>query len=139
MNDKNAGFREVDHTADLEIEIWGESLEALFKQAALGMNKLLEIRWKPDQEALPVRQFAVEAIDEEGLLVSFLSELLYLLEEERLAGKVFAITVAEDQLQAEISCGRVESYTRDIKAVTYHRLNIRRRDGRLEANLVFDI
>lgn len=139
MNDKNAGFREVDHTADLEIEIWGESLDSLFKQAALGMNKLLEIRWKNDQETLPVRQIAVQAIDEEGLLVSFLSELLYLLEEERLAGKAFAIAVAEDQLQAEVSCGRVESYTRDIKAVTYHRLNIRRRKGRLEANLVFDI
>jgi SHS2 domain-containing protein len=139
MNDKNAGFREVDHTADLEIEVWGESLEALSRQAALGMNELLLIRWKEDQETLPVRQVTVEAIDEEGLLVSFLSELLYLLEEERLAGKRFAIAAEGGQLQAEVTCGRVKSYTRDIKAVTYHRLNIRRREGRLEANLVFDI
>ena len=129
----------MDHTADLEIVAWGESLEDLFREAAFGMIDLLEIRWENGQENLPKRQITVEAIDEEGLLVSFLTELLYLLEEEHLAGKEFAVSIEEGRLQADVSCARVENYVRDIKAVTYHRLNISRRDDRFEVNLVFDI
>lgn len=129
----------MDHTADLEIEVWGESLEDLFREAAFGMIDLLEIRWENGQEHPLERQITVEAIDEEGLLVSFLTELLYLLEEEHLAGKVFDVAIEESRLQADVSCARVENYVRDIKAVTYHRLNIRRQDDRFEVNLVFDI
>lgn len=139
MTEQKAGFREVDHTADLELEVWAGSLPALFEEAARGLNQLLEIRWEEGRQDLQAEQIAVEASDPEGLLVSFLGELLYLLEQDRLAGKDFQIKLSDSRLEAEVRCGLVRSYSREIKAVTYHRLNIRFREGLYSVNVVFDI
>jgi SHS2 domain-containing protein len=139
MSEPKSGFREVDHTADLELEIWAGTLPGLFEEAARGLNQLLEIRWESDQDDHRIEQFTVEAADNEGLLVSFLGELLYLLEQDRLAGKDFQVEISDSTLTAEVRCGHVRSYSREIKAVTYHRLDIRFNDGVYSVNVVFDI
>ena len=75
----------------------------------------------------------------ETLLIDFLSELIYLTESERIAFDQFNLEISGDLLIAQLSGSRIESVAKEIKAATYHNLEIREtRDG-LVANIVFDV
>ena len=78
-----AGSVELEHTADWKLLVWAPDLPTLFAEAALGMSRLSGIRIasKPRQE----RKIHLDAGDDESLLVSFLSELLYWGEEDGVA------------------------------------------------------
>jgi SHS2 domain-containing protein len=73
------------------------------------------------------------------LLVSFLEQLLYLGEMEGLGFDEFEIEVNSGRLCVELGGAPIESQAKEIKAVTYHKLEIRETGRGLEANLVFDV
>jgi SHS2 domain-containing protein len=70
------GFEAADHTADVALRVWARDREGLFRQAALGLLRLLTdpSRVRP-VEVTPV---ALEGLDLEELLVGWLNEILYL-------------------------------------------------------------
>lgn len=132
-------WEEVEHTADWALRVRGENLGSLFENAARGMVSLLDGQINPDQR--PVQKtFTLQAPDYETLLVDWLSELLYLIEE---ADVVFtAITVRRVQdltLEAEISGQAGGSFNKHIKAVTYHNLAIQQSEVGYETTVVFDV
>jgi SHS2 domain-containing protein len=80
----------------------------------------------------------LDELDVEGLLVAFLSELLYRVE-AGYAGDHFQLTIHENHLEADLNWAPVFSRQREIKAVTYHELNIVEENGQFRARLVFDL
>ena len=78
MVPNDSGFEELSHTADLAVRVWATSLPTLFIAAARGMYVLSGV--KPSSGPRLTRLFSVEAIDNENLLVLFLSELVYVAE-----------------------------------------------------------
>lgn len=132
-----AGFREIEHTADWELKVWAPDPSALLEQAARGMYDLqgVKLRSGPRLE----RRFKLAYQELETLLVDFLAELLYLLENERLAFDQFELSLSEDSLQAALSGVPIESLAKEIKAVTYHGLEVKRTERGFEANVVFDV
>jgi SHS2 domain-containing protein len=132
------GFREHAHTADWELEVWAPDLPTLLEQAARGMYALSGMRLQagPPQE----RSIALHAADAEGLLVRFLTELLWVEQEERLGFDDFALTV-EDQcnLRAELRGSTIAKLDKEIKAVTYHNLAVEITSQGLRVNIVFDV
>jgi SHS2 domain-containing protein len=132
-----AGFREIAHTADWELEVWAPDLAGLFEQAARGMYALMGIQ--PLEEKRISRQLAISAADPESLLVAFLSELLYQTESEGLFFDSYGIALEGYHLEAQVAGAPISSQSKQIKAVTYHNLEIRESGGRLEANIVFDV
>ncbi len=140
MEKSKTGFREIEHTADLEIKVWGPDLPALFRQAAQGLYHLAQLKHAQKQEDLPTRTVHLKGIDWEDLLVAFLDELLYLLEEESLTFECPDLKVNADYtLKGRMCASPVLSQSRDIKAVTYHNLNIRKTRAGFEVNIVFDV
>ncbi len=140
MNHKSAGFEEVSHTADLEIKVWGEDLASLFVAAAEGMLHLSGIEDYEDGFSSVKESISLDAMDIEGLLILFLEELLYRLTEDYMLFSVSTISIStEFSLKAKLRGTQIKSYQRDIKAVTYHRLNIQETDQGYEVNIVFDI
>jgi SHS2 domain-containing protein len=137
MNSRKAGFREKEHTADWELEAWAPDLAGLFEQAARGMYALTGARLKAGPRLS--RRLAVQATDPESLLVSFLAELLYLGEVEGAGFDHFAIHLAEGGLQAELGGAPLAGQVKEIKAVTYHNLAIKKTESGYEANVVFDV
>ena len=147
MESKAGGFREIEHTADWELEVWSHDLKGLLEQAARGMYALSGVRLLDG----PVieRQMELDAPDRESLLVSFLSELLYVLEQENLAFQEFDISVNDRSARSLPDIGLhlgarligvpVEGLDKEIKAVTYHMLSVRSSSRGLEAHLVFDV
>jgi SHS2 domain-containing protein len=138
MNTVNpAGFREVEHTADWELQVWAPDLPTLLEQAARGMYHLqgLQLKSSPRRE----HSFVLAFQDIETLLVDFLAELLYLSESEELGFDLFALKISNHSLQAELSGASINYVSKEIKAVTYHNLIIRKTSSGLEANVVFDV
>jgi SHS2 domain-containing protein len=132
-----AGYREVEHTADWELEVWAMDLPGLLEQAARGMSYLSGIRLHIEPRL--ARTLTLKADDSETLLVKFLSELLYITEQEHVGFDKFRISVDGFDLQAELEGAQLASIDKEIKAVTYHRLAVRQTDGKLRVNIVFDV
>jgi len=140
MNEKLAGFEEQSHTADLEIKVWGEDLVSLFIAAADGMFHLSGIEDYEKGFSAVKDTISLDAMDYEGLLILFLEELLYRLTEDYMLFSIEKLSISTDfSLKAMLKGTQIKSYQRDIKAVTYHRLNIRETSQGYEVNIIFDI
>lgn len=136
----SSGYEEVAHTADLEIKVWGDDLPSLFVAAAEGMVHLSGVEEYEKGFTAVNETITLDAMDYEGLLILFLEELLYRLTEDYMLYVVEKMSIKTDfTLTAKLKGNQVRSYQRDIKAVTYHRLNIRETDDGFEVNIVFDI
>jgi len=132
-----SGYLEISHTADWALKVWAPDLPGLFEQAAHGMYALLQIKLQPGgRYECPVD---LEAEDAEGLLVSFLSELLYLTEQEGLGFDAFTLVIEGSHLSGCMNGAPVESQRKEIKAVTYHNLAILKTEQGVETTIVFDV
>jgi SHS2 domain-containing protein len=140
MNTKTRGFEEVAHTADLEIKAWGQDLNDLFVSSVEGMFHLSGVEDYEEGFSDITETISLEAMDYEGLLILFLEELLYRLTEDYMLFKVQRLNISDKfTLKAKLRGTQIKSYQRDIKAVTYHRLNIRETEDGYIVNIVFDI
>lgn len=137
----------IEHTADTGIRAFGKTKQELFQNAALGMfflitGCLLSENKIKDRKSYQVR---CQASDMEGLLVSWLSDLLYLHHTKYVILTDFMIiSLTEKSIQSEVAGVSNKELTcsieREIKAVTYHNLHIRKnRSDQWEATIIFDI
>jgi SHS2 domain-containing protein len=132
-----AGFKEHEHTADWELQVWAKNLPGLLEQAARGMYALSGARLQASPRIQ--RRLELSSQDAEGLLVAFLQELLYLGEMDGLGFDHFELQVEQGQLRARISGASLAWRDKEIKAATYHNLKIRQTEAGLEVNIVFDV
>src|SRR3989338_1054385 len=135
-------FKILDHTADVAVKIESKTLEKLFEEAAGSYLYLLieEEKLKPCE----TKKIKLEAMDHESLLVSFLSELIYILETQNKIPCNFKIKqLTKTSLQAEVACAQLEphkiSILCNIKAVTFYDLKIKKTTKGFNVTLVFDI
>ena len=141
MQPQRAGHEAVEHTADLAIRAWAPDLAGLIVQTAEGMLDLM-LGEPPD----PVQsvQIAAEGHDAEELLVDCLREILALWAVDgRLPVTVRVCDLNEQVVVCEVgvvpreqAAGAVEQ---DIKAATYHGLEIVDTGDGLEISVVFDV
>ncbi len=129
----------LDHRADLKIKVFGRDKKELFLNALLGMTSgLRPTKLKTKSEK---RKIKISSSDLDALLVDFLSEALYLIQTNKevyddIKFKKFSNT----EIEAELLGQKVKSFGEDIKAVTYHDLDIRqKKDKTWEATILFDI
>ena len=131
------GHREVEHTADLEIEVWGPDMAALLEEAARGMYELMAV--EVSDESRRHHRLEITADDREQLMVSFLEELLFLADTEELGFDGFLLKVDGTELLAHLEGGFIVTRQREIKAVTFHSLSIGGSGSGLRTNVVFDV
>lgn len=137
MDEIEAGFREIPHTADWALEVWAPGLNELFVQAAAGTYWLMQTVLQDEPRV--VRQIELEAADAEALLVAFLSELLYLGEVESLAFDQFELSITGQTLRALLKGAQAARQKKEIKAVTFHNLQIRHSQQGYRVTVVFDV
>ena len=131
------GFEEIPHTADWSIRVWADDLEGLLAESARGMNWLAgaELTDKPRI----TKTVETEGEDGESLLVAFLSELVYYAEQDNLGFDDFDIQINNGRLKAELGGAPLKSLNKAIKAVTWHKLEIKETARGLEVEIVFDV
>jgi len=135
-------FEILEHTADVGIVAHGGSLEEMFANAAAGMFALMADL--DGVRPLEERRIDVEARDREGLLVRWLTELLYYLDAEEMLFSRFAVEeISDRRLQARAWGERIDRERHrlhfGVKAVTRHMLEVAPEDGGYRAQVLFDI
>jgi SHS2 domain-containing protein len=131
------GFREIDHTADWQLAVWAADITGLFEQSALGMARISGLRLQPVEGE--IRNLDLQAEDLESLLISFLSELNFFIESEGLGYELMDLSIDEMRLYAQVRLAPVEKLEKEIKAVTWHQLQIVTSQSGMRVNIVFDV
>ena len=135
-------FELVDHTGDIGVRVFGETLSQLFEQAAQALTFILT-----DPETIApkqTRKLVLEARTDEELLITWLNELVYLFDTEGLLFKTYdVLSIQNHRLNAH---AQGEVYDEDrhpiktpVKAATYHQLKIENRKGVWTAQVIFDL
>jgi SHS2 domain-containing protein len=138
---KRPSYREIEHTADVGVELSAPDLRSAFEGAAAAM---FDIMSDLDRVGETWRgRVRVTGLDLENLMVRWLAELLFVAESEgvllscftvdRLDGLTLEAAIAGERLDRARHAIRVE-----IKAPTYHALRIEEvRDG-WAVRVIFD-
>jgi SHS2 domain-containing protein len=131
----------IDHTADVGIRVTAESRGALFETAALALTELMTDTTTVEPKLERTLELQEESLD--LLLVCWLQEILYLLDTEGLVFSVFEVRIEGAKLQATL---RGEPFNRgvhpsksDVKAVTYHHLEVTPQGDGWEARVIVDV
>lgn len=129
---------EIEHTADNALHIRAEDLAGLLRNAAFGMLGIMGL--PQDKVGEDKRTIEVRGIDREDLLIAWLEELLYLIEQHNIGIGKMDIQVVEDTIAVAV-IDEVPSMipSKEIKAVTYHGIEILESEGGLEVTIVFDV
>ena len=133
----------IDHTADLGILVKGKTLPELFSNAAYAMFDILVENIKKVE---PKKSVNIKIIgrDEEDIFFDWLRELLSKFNLEKMVFKDFNIQKIDSTgLEAivrgeEVDISRHKLKT-ELKAVTYHGLELKKRGDIWEAQVIFDI
>jgi SHS2 domain-containing protein len=133
------GYQIKEHTADVIVKARGKTLAELFQQAALGMMAVL----KPEVDSSKAvnREIKVESTDQNSLLVDFLNELLYQMDVNQESYSQFDVQTAENAqaLKAKVTGHSLVKFGTEIKAATYHNLEVKKVNDYFETEITFDI
>jgi SHS2 domain-containing protein len=134
-------YRWFDHTADVGMEVEGATIDILFENAARGLYALAGA--PPVQGRRVEDEMKLRGADLEELLVSWLNELLYRLTTRGRCYDQMNVAVKDGALRAHLSGGVLPEgsprVTREVKAVTYHDLQVSETPQGWRARLVFDV
>jgi SHS2 domain-containing protein len=143
MSEEGRRYDLVEVTADVAIRARGSSLGQLFANAAWGMFDLI----CDSATVEPYRTWELEvgSPDLEGLMVDLLTDMLVLFETEGMLVSSVKAQVTQkvgewsvvSQVRGEPYDGDRHQLLHDIKAVTYHTLEVRPDEG--WARVLFDI
>lgn len=133
----------IDHTADIGVRVAGRDLEELFVRAAEAMFDVM-VASKPNLTSSINVPVDVTAQKQDELLVKWLQELLYVFDTRHLVLSSFYIDKLTDTALSGAAKGMKFDELRhevkhQIKAVTYHKLMLEKKDGEWRATVIFDI
>src|SRR4030065_2490871 len=135
-------FKVLDHTADIGLIVYGEDLRTLFENAGEAFFHLITDLKKVRRRVERRIHIGGESLDR--LMVDWLSELLYLHDVENLLFKGFKVeSVGEDGLKAivrgEPFQEGINEIKTEVKQGTYHRIEVRQKNGRWGAQVIQDL
>ena len=135
-------YEVLDHTADLRIQVYADSLTGLYIHAAAAMYELIaDIGCvKPATSVSVISQ----GQDRDDLLHNWLSELLYFFTAKGILLSKFDIKrLTENRIVSNVRGEQIDSsrhsLKHDIKAITYHDMHISDNKGKFQTNIVFDV
>ena len=138
---KNA-FDIIDHVADVGITAYGEDMKQLFAHAALALFSLItDVQSVKEQLQHRVE---IDCEDRDNLLIEWLNELIYLFDAEHLLFSQFEIeSLNNSQLKATCHGEKFDPARHrikiDVKAATYHMLEVIQDSKGYKAQVIFDI
>jgi SHS2 domain-containing protein len=132
----------IDHTADVGVKAFGKTLDEAFENAAKGMFDI--ITDKSEIEFVGQYKIELKADDLEQLLVDWLSELLFLHSAKNLIFSNFKVEIdqKENKLTGNLFGEKLDiskhKVGTEIKAVTYHMLEVKKKKP-YHVQVLFDI
>lgn len=135
-------FTFLDHTADMGIRVMGPTLGGLFKNAAQSLMQIM-IKKRPVART-SVLKLSVSGEDLSDLMVRWLGEILYLFEgESKVVMDIDIDSITKTRLEATLLVApfnpKQHEIVTEIKAVTYHQIEVARREHGWQATVIFDL
>lgn len=135
-------FELLEHPADIGFRARGTTLEELFSSCARALVSIIL-----DPSAIrPIESIAIPGVGGglESLLVNWLNEVLYYVDGRRLALAEFTVSLVTETHVECVARGEPRDYERhsarvDVKAVTYHQLNVEQTADGWVADVYVDI
>ncbi len=135
-------YIQLEHVGDIRIKVFGDTKKDLFINAGFA---LFDIMIEGDFSKNELSEtIDISGIDKEELLVNWLSELNYLFITESLLFSKFEIQrLTDTELTATVLGEKFNPFQHkiknEIKAVTFHDLEIVEKGKKWETKIVFDI
>ncbi|QQS34710.1 MAG: archease [Ignavibacteriales bacterium] len=141
-----SGYTFVDHTADIAVDIATSSLEELFTLSASAWKEVVcELVDLPESGSMKIEltSFSIET-----LLVTFISELNFLFQKKYcLMTNIEEIKISEMDDEFYLAANIIGStfnlsdikLKAEVKAVTYHQMEIEKLNGQFKTRIIFDI
>ena len=138
-------IRMLDHTADVGFELGAPTLEGLFEEARRAL--LMIVFERPPEEGEGVDTIRLSAPDRETLLVRWLNELNYLIQDAGFVPVGAEMRLGEGgsgyALEARLTGAplHLEEYgwQGEIKSATFHGLEVTRGDEGWHARVILDV
>jgi SHS2 domain-containing protein len=132
----------IEHTADVAVRIFGKNLDELFSHAGQALFEV--IGECPVEKLSRVRRIELETDGVEELLLEWLSEINYLHQTHREVYNDFRFDrLSEKHLEGAVAGEPIDEehhlVEQEIKAVTYHELQVSRQEDGWSAVVVFDV
>jgi SHS2 domain-containing protein len=135
-------YEAIDHTADFGIRVFGDNPIDLFQNSAMAlMDQVVETANHPPQKEI---RLSIKGNDWPDLMVNWLREILYLWSGKALLTRSVQIqSITEKSLSSRVGVDlfspQRHTLISEIKAVTYHQIQVLDRGGLWEATVIFDI
>lgn len=138
-------FIEDKYIADYAFEVEAENFEELLKDACKALE-LVQVVDLSKVEKKEVREFSIEAENEEQAVFNLLNELIFYKDSELLIFSEFELKVEKNE-KIKIFCkfsGEKLDYEKhetkiDVKAVTYHDFKVEFKNNKWYAHVVLDV
>lgn len=132
-----ATFRILEHTADVRLRAWGDSVEELLGNAVRGAMRVAMGRAPAGSPAAwhPVEPWPETPADQ---AVAAVNEALFLLYARGTAATALRLSAGAGEIGVvPLPSGKLPE--REVKAATYHRLAAGRTHGRWRVELILDL
>jgi SHS2 domain-containing protein len=132
-------FEILEHRADLKIRAFGKTKEEIFLNMLLATADFQKANIENKRKIK--RKIKIKSVDLPALLIDFLNEIIYLNQVNREVYFDIKFKKLEaKKLEGELSGQKADKFDEDIKAATFHNLDIHRAPTEdWEATVVFDI
>ena len=138
------GYRYLDHMTDAIIEAYGGTLEEAFENAARGLNDtMIDLKTvRPNREI----KIAATGHDLQSLLFDWLDKVMLLLVADGIVMSEFSVKIKQKggySLEGVAKGEKLDldrhSYKVEIKAVTYHEMQVRQEKGQAVVRFLLDL
>lgn len=139
-------IRMLDHTADVGFELEAPSLESLFDEARQAL--LLTMFERPPESREDEGSVRLSAPDLETLLVRWINELVFLVQDEGFVPAGADLRIREDSeegfsLEAHLASAPLDleghGWQGEIKSATYHGLDVIRGGDYWQVRVILDV
>ncbi len=138
-------FRYLDHVTDAIIEAYGSSLDEAFENSAKGLvNTMIDLEQiTPDQEY----EIVAKGYDVKSLLYDWLEKVMLGLLIDNMALSDFKVKISENNgnyflkgiAKGEVLDLKKHHYKMEIKAVTYHEMEIKQTEDLITTRFLLDL
>lgn len=138
-------FRYLDHVTDAIIEAYGSSLDEAFENSAKGLvNTMIDLEQiTPDQEY----EIVAKGYDVKSLLYDWLEKVMLGLLIDNMALSDFKVKISENNgnyflkgiAKGEVLDLKKHHYKMEIKAVTYHEMEIKQTEDIITTRFLLDL
>jgi SHS2 domain-containing protein len=138
------GFRYLDHMTDAVIEAYGGTLEEAFENAARGLNDtMIDLKAvRPNREI----KISAKGHDLHSLLFDWLDKVMLLLVADGVVMSEFSVKIEQDNGYSLAGVAKGEKldldrhrYKVEIKAVTYHEMQVMQEKGKATVRFLLDL